>query len=199
MTKGYSLIGLHSPKTPANVGSALRAAGCFEAAGVFYTGRRINQLSKLMTDPQKTHRNIPLIQVPDIFDVIPSNCTPIAVDLTKDANNIVDFSHPKQAFYIFGPEDGTLDKSITSRCKETIYIPSKLCLNLAACVNVILYDRMMKQQYLSNILSEVNKSASLTLEQEYLYGTSDLDPTGFIDDILKDDHPSIAAKEESEL
>jgi len=31
MTRGYFAVGLAQPKTPANVGSALRACGCFGA------------------------------------------------------------------------------------------------------------------------------------------------------------------------
>lgn len=30
--RGYAAIGLHMPKTPSNVGSVLRAAGCYGAA-----------------------------------------------------------------------------------------------------------------------------------------------------------------------
>jgi hypothetical protein len=40
MSRGYAAIGLCSPKTNANVGSALRAAGCFGAAMVAVSGRR---------------------------------------------------------------------------------------------------------------------------------------------------------------
>jgi hypothetical protein len=38
MTRGYSAIGLHQPKTPVNVGAALRAAGCYGAAMVATSG-----------------------------------------------------------------------------------------------------------------------------------------------------------------
>ena len=40
MTKGYACIGLFNPKTPENVGSVMRAAGCYNIHSVFYTGKR---------------------------------------------------------------------------------------------------------------------------------------------------------------
>lgn len=34
--KRYSCIGLYNPKSPENVGSVMRAAGCYGVASVFY-------------------------------------------------------------------------------------------------------------------------------------------------------------------
>jgi len=140
--RGYAAIGLHHPKTPANVGSVLRAAGCYGAAMVAHTG---NRYQKAPTDTQATYRHIPLIMVDDLFSVIPYDCVPVAVDLLDGARDLTTYTHPERAFYIFGPEDGTLGKLITDRCRDKIYVPTRFCMNLAACVNVILYDRMAKQ------------------------------------------------------
>lgn len=52
--------------------------------------------------------------------------------------------HPDRALYIFGPEDGSLDKEIRDWCEDVVYIPTTGCMNLAATVNVVLYDRMAK-------------------------------------------------------
>jgi tRNA G18 (ribose-2'-O)-methylase SpoU len=38
--KRYSCIGLYNPKSPENVGSVMRAAGCYGVSTVFYTGKR---------------------------------------------------------------------------------------------------------------------------------------------------------------
>ncbi len=53
-------------------------------------------------------------------------------------------------FIFLVTEDGTLKKDITDFCRETIYVPTKGCMNLAAAVNVILYDRMAKGDNYSN-------------------------------------------------
>jgi tRNA(Leu) C34 or U34 (ribose-2'-O)-methylase TrmL len=53
--------------------------------------------------------------------------------------------HPERAFYVFGPEDGTLGTRHLSKCVRKIMVPTKFCMNLAATVNVVLYDRLAKQ------------------------------------------------------
>ncbi len=141
--RGYSAIGLHMPKTPVNVGSALRAAYCYGSAMVAKTGNRYHD-SK--TDPQKAYRHIPLIQCDNLRDIIPFDCVPVAVDLIEGALPLTDYKHPERAFYIFGPEDGTLGKAVTEWCRDVIYVPTNYCMNLAACVNVVLYDRMAKMK-----------------------------------------------------
>ncbi|MGF1756551.1 RNA methyltransferase [Photobacterium sagamiensis] len=144
MSKGYSCVGLFNPKTPENVGSVMRAAGCYGVNTVFYTGTRYDMAKQFCTDTKDVHRNIPLIGVEELKDIIPMGCTPVAVDLIEGAKPLPEYKHPERAFYIFGPEDGTLKKEITAFCRDTIYVPTKGCMNLAAAVNVILYDRMAK-------------------------------------------------------
>ncbi len=46
---------------------------------------------------------------------------------------------------MFGPEDGTLGDDVLSWCRDVIYVPTRYCMNLAATVNVVLYDRMQKR------------------------------------------------------
>ena len=145
--RGYCIIGLDNPKTPANVGSIMRAAGCYGASYVIYSGRRYAKAKQFVTDPQKIHRHIPLINVDDLHDMIPFDCVPIAVDLIEGATSLIEYSHPERAFYIFGPEDGTLGKRNTDRCRDIVYIPTNRCMNLAATVNVVLYDRLLKDSH----------------------------------------------------
>lgn len=140
--RGYAAIGLHLPKTPANVGSVLRAAHCYGAAMVAKTGQRYHGSP---TDPQKGYRHIPLVQVEDLHAAVPFDCVPVAVELLDDARDLRTYSHPERAFYVFGPEDGTLGKLVTSWCRDVVYIPTRYCMNLAATVNVVLYDRMVKR------------------------------------------------------
>ena len=141
MNRGFAAIGLHMPKTPVNVGSVLRAAHCYGAALVATTGARYRHSS---TDTMKAYRHLPLLQVDDLFDVIPHDCIPVAVDLLEGARSLISYTHPERAFYIFGPEDGTLKKAITDRCRDKVFVPTAFCMNLASCVNVVLYDRMAK-------------------------------------------------------
>jgi tRNA(Leu) C34 or U34 (ribose-2'-O)-methylase TrmL len=139
--RGFCAVGLDNPKNDINVGSAMRAAGCFGAKFVAASGVRFGSG---ITDTMKTYRHLPLLRPTDIFDVIPYDCVPVAIELLSDAVSLVDYQHPERAYYIFGAEDSTLGKRILTRCRDVVYIPTQGCLNLAATVNVVLYDRLMK-------------------------------------------------------
>ncbi len=146
MARGYAAIGLVSPKTPANIGSVLRAAGCYGADFVAIAGARGHKaVTHCATDTQRAYRHIPTVLCDDVFDAHPVGSIPVAVDLVPGATSLVDFDHPESAFYIFGPEDGTLGGDNLKRCVRRLYVPTAQCMNLAATVNVILYDRLAKQ------------------------------------------------------
>ncbi len=145
MSRGYAAIGLLQPKTPHNVGSVLRAAHCYGAAAVIKTGQRYKGA---VTDPAKGVRHVPLIEAPPeitLRDLVPYNCVPVAVDLVPQAVDLRGYTHPERAFYVFGPEDGTLGQETLSWCRDVVSIPMTGCMNLAAAVNVVLYDRFLKQ------------------------------------------------------
>jgi tRNA(Leu) C34 or U34 (ribose-2'-O)-methylase TrmL len=144
MKNSYACIGLFNPKTPENVGSVMRAAGCYGVNSVFYTGKRYDYAKPFYTDTQKIYETLPLIGVKELKDTIPLGCVPVAVELIDGAKSLTTYKHPPRAFYIFGPEDGTLKKEITDFCEDIVYIPTEGCMNLAATVNVVLYDRLAK-------------------------------------------------------
>jgi tRNA(Leu) C34 or U34 (ribose-2'-O)-methylase TrmL len=137
-------IGLIRPKSPANVGAVMRAAGCFQANAVFYTGDRYDRAKRFNTDTRKKNLDIPLTGVECLLDNVPGNAKIICVELVEGAISLPDFQHPENAFYIFGPEDGTISQEVVDRADSVVYIPTNGCLNLAATVNVVLYDRITK-------------------------------------------------------
>ena len=97
------------------------------------------------TDTQKGSRHIPILHnIEDIFSAIPYDCAPVGVDLVPNACPLHQFNHPPSAFYLFGPEDGTLGKIVLDRCAYRVYVQTNYCMNLAAAVNVVLYDRNAK-------------------------------------------------------
>lgn len=141
--RGYAAIGLVRPKTPENVGSVLRAAWCYNAALVAIQGDRTP--IRTSTDTPKAWRHLPVLRGENLRDFIPYDAVPVAVDLVEGAENLITFKHPQRAFYIFGPEDGTLGNAITDWCVHKVMVPTRDCMNLAASVNVVLYDRLAKQ------------------------------------------------------
>ncbi|GAF86488.1 unnamed protein product, partial [marine sediment metagenome] len=77
--RGYSCIGLVNPKNPINVGSVLRASGCYGVNLVAISGNRPSKyFGKIPTDTQKAYKHIPVIRVDNIKDGIPYDCIPIA-------------------------------------------------------------------------------------------------------------------------
>lgn len=146
MSRGFAMVGLHNPKMAENVGGALRAAFCYEAAGVIIDGPRRKKFIDHKTDTMKAYRTVPTWWVDDLLESIPHDCVPVAVDLIPGAVPLPFYRHPERALYIFGAEDATLGDAITRRCRETVYVPTRLCMNLAATVNVVLFDRLSKAQ-----------------------------------------------------
>jgi tRNA(Leu) C34 or U34 (ribose-2'-O)-methylase TrmL len=145
MNNNLVILGLVNPKSPENVGMVLRAAGCYAAHKVFYTGERYNRARQFFTDTQNAHEKIPIQCVDDLIAVAPVGAKKIAVELIKGATPLMHFEHPERAYYIFGPEDGSLSQAILDACDHVVYIPTIGCMNLAATVNVVLYDRLAKR------------------------------------------------------
>jgi tRNA(Leu) C34 or U34 (ribose-2'-O)-methylase TrmL len=141
MKRGYAAIGLMNPKTNANVGGVLRAMACYEASMLAIQGTRYTRAA---TDTTKAYRHLPVVHG-DLRSLIPFDCVPVAVDLVDGARPLHTYQHPERAFYIFGPEDSTLGKDVLAWCPHRLYVPTNGCMNLAATVNVILYDRLAKQ------------------------------------------------------
>jgi len=148
-------IALTNPKTPTNVGAVMRAAGCYQADQIIYNGNRYAQAAKyhkqtLQTDTFNMIDKIPLVQVEsfisikDSLESIPSSAKIICVDLVEGATPLPHFIHPPEAVYIFGPEDSSIKQEVIDIADDVVYVPTVGCMNLAATVNVLLYDRLAK-------------------------------------------------------
>ena len=61
--KPYCAIGLSNPKSPSNVGSVVRACGCFSADQIFYTGIRYDRAEPFYTDTANRRHEIPLTNI----------------------------------------------------------------------------------------------------------------------------------------
>lgn len=138
------IIGLINPKSPSNVGSVMRASGCYRVDAVHYTGRRYEQAAKFSTDTQRAHEHIYLGGCDDLLLEKSPNMRVVCVELVEGATPLPDFEHPEHAYYIFGPEDGSISQGMIDKADAVVYIPTVGCMNLAATVNVLLYDRLAK-------------------------------------------------------
>lgn len=142
------------PKFPRNVGAAIRAASCFGATNVYYTEDRfgLDTLTRLPREERmKGYSEVTWGQVDavrpidEIKGYLKHGPTPIAIELLPGSEPLNTFEHPDQAIYVFGPEDGSLSAGIRSACHRFVQIPSQHCLNLAAAVYLVQYDRMAKR------------------------------------------------------
>ena len=148
MSKFKISIGLTNPKSPENVSSVMRAAGNFCVDSVFYTGDRYPRAVLLNPDipkmSRKVSQGIPLSSVDCLIKIAPETMKIICVEFAVNAVPLPEYQHPLDAFYIFGPEDGTIGQDVIDKADTVVYVPTNGCMNLAATVNVVLYDRLSK-------------------------------------------------------
>ena len=143
-------IGLINPKDAQNVGSVLRAIGCYQANDVYFTGNRYEFALKHNTDTHNVAKNASISKVDDMVEArkqfMPEDTKIVCVELVEGATSLPEFVHPENALYVFGPEDGNLKQAVVNQADEVVYIPTVGCMNLAATVNVLLYDRLAKSE-----------------------------------------------------
>jgi tRNA(Leu) C34 or U34 (ribose-2'-O)-methylase TrmL len=145
-------VALIDPKYPHNVGAALRACSCWGVPQLWWTGDRVRldvpRGQRLPREERmKGYRSVEMVRDDRVFDHFESgSVTPVAVELRPGAESLVTFEHPADPLYVFGPEDGGLPKAVRVLCHRFVIIPTHHCLNLAAAVNVVLYDRRLKRQ-----------------------------------------------------
>jgi tRNA(Leu) C34 or U34 (ribose-2'-O)-methylase TrmL len=145
MARGYFCLALDNAKTAENIGGVLRAAYCYGAAQVVVSGDRAKAGLNHATNTPKAHRHMPVfIGTDDPLEPRPFDCQVVAIEVLEGATPLQRFWHPARALYVFGAEDNTLGRRITDRAQHVVYVPTRACMNLAACVNVVLYDRLVK-------------------------------------------------------
>lgn len=147
-------VALINPKYPHNVGAIIRAASCFDIEQVWFTGTRISEALEGKTripreERMKGYKHVELINCDYFFDQF-NEVIPVAVEILPNAELLTTFEHPKNALYVFGPEDGGIPQVIRQHCHKFIAIPSRHCLNLGAAVNVVLAHRFMQLQLNGN-------------------------------------------------
>jgi len=141
-------IVLIDPRFPHNIGAAVRAASCFGAGRVIWSGTRAKDLIDAAKRIPREERMKGYREVEVKWSNRPLDGTKpaetVCVEILPGTVPLPYFMHPLNATYVFGPEDGSVPKGIRELCGHFIQIPSYHCLNLAACVYIVLYDRMLR-------------------------------------------------------
>ena len=91
----------------------------------------------------KGYKDVELLQFDHTFEQF-EGVTPVAVELRPNAESLPQFTHPQNAVYIFGPEDGSIPQTVLAKCHRFVVIPTKHCVNLSSAGYIVLYDRLLK-------------------------------------------------------
>lgn len=153
---------LVNPKYAYNVAGTIRACSAFGIPQLWVTGDRVadeitakgkkrlprEERMKLYSDVEAAYCDYP-------FDAYEPKPRVVAVEIDPGAQPLTYFTHPEDAVYVFGPEDGSLAPVHKRHCTDFVYIPTKkdadgkpVCVNLSAAVNIILSHRAMQQEAL---------------------------------------------------
>lgn len=151
---------LMNPRYGHNVGNAMRACSLFGISHLWWTGERVTmELAERKVakgrlpreERMKGWKSVQLFNHERPFDFF-KNITPVCLEIVPGSQSLETFEHPENAVYIFGPEDGSVPNAVKHLCHRFITIPTEqdiegrpMCLNLAAAVNVVLYDRQAKK------------------------------------------------------
>lgn len=142
----YCGVGLWNPKNGFNIGGALRACGCLGGSFMVVSGSRYKEFKSDFRnmDTEFARKRIPLFMgVDNLESFVPYDCFPVILERVEGAVSLVDFEHPRRAFYIFGPEDGGVPAEVFAKAPR-VYVPTHGSLNLASSVYLTLYDRLSK-------------------------------------------------------
>jgi tRNA(Leu) C34 or U34 (ribose-2'-O)-methylase TrmL len=155
-------IAMINPKFPHNVGAAIRAASCFGTKQVWFSGNRVKlDASKGYRLPReermKGYADVELRQYDRVFEQFGPDVTPVAIELRENAELLPLFQHPEKALYVFGPEDGGLEKVTLQHCHRFVVIPTRHCVNVSAAIYLVLYDRLMKSGECPATIGEILK------------------------------------------
>jgi tRNA(Leu) C34 or U34 (ribose-2'-O)-methylase TrmL len=143
-------IMLVNPKFPHNVGAVLRACSCYGYSQLWFTGNRVSLTPhegyRLPREERmRDYKSVKIVNADYVFDAMPEGTVPVAVEITEASETLPLFDHPENALYVFGPEDGGLERRHLQHCHRVVSIPVRHCLNLAAAVGTVMYDRMAKR------------------------------------------------------
>jgi tRNA(Leu) C34 or U34 (ribose-2'-O)-methylase TrmL len=128
-------VALVDPKFPHNVGTPVRAASCYGVRQVWFSGDRVRldgaKRQRLPREERmRGYKEVEVRYSDQFFDAF-EEAVPVAVELRRNAESLIDFAHPEHALYVFGPEDGSLGRATLAQCHRFLLIPTRHCAKAA--------------------------------------------------------------------
>lgn len=138
--RGHYGVGIYEPQSTINVGTIVRAAGCFGADYVVSIGKEYDGSQADVGH----YRHIPVFNFPNwenFENSIPKNSEIVLVDYDPSAYDIDEFQNPERAAYMIGSEGSGFPQEILEKGYRSVYINSEFCLNAAMAASVVLRER----------------------------------------------------------
>lgn len=140
-TNEFFGIGIQNGKTPENLGVLWRSAQNLGASFIFTIG---NRYAKQASDTHNAVKSMPYFHY-DTFDEfyrhLPKGARLVGVEMSKNAETLENFEHPRRCVYLLGAEDHGLSKQALDKAHFLVQFPSKMSLNVAVAGSIVLYDR----------------------------------------------------------
>ena len=141
--RGYFGIGVESVSKAMNAGAVMRTGHAFGADFSFFIGGPLSKQEIKLSDTSKTANSLPTyyFEKPDDL-ILPKGCKLVGIEITKKAEELPSFRHPRLAAYVLGSERNGLSEEMLNACDYIIKVPTKFSLNLALAGGIVLYDRI---------------------------------------------------------
>ena len=110
MSELKAVIGLINPKSPTNVGGVLRAAGCYDAKQVFFTGSRYLNAKKFHTDTKNVVERIALTGTDNLLSVKPEGAKVVVIELIEAPRRCLILNTLKTHFMYLGQKTAQYQK-----------------------------------------------------------------------------------------
>ena len=113
-------IGIQNGKTPENLGVLWRSAQNMGASFIFTIG---NRYERQACDTYNASNSMPYFHYQNFeafYEHLPKGARLVGVELTKSAEPLETFNHPKRCVYLLGAEDHGLSKQALEHAHLTI-------------------------------------------------------------------------------
>lgn len=142
--RGYFGLGVEGISKSGNLGNLVRSAHAFGASFFFTIDAALDARELEATDTSHAAGHIPFYKYPNLAAFnLPEDCMLVGVELIEDSIELPRFRHPQRAAYVLGPELGSLSPALLERCKFTVKIPMKFCVNVGVAGALVMYDRLV--------------------------------------------------------
>ncbi|MGS2725018.1 RNA methyltransferase [Psychroserpens sp. BH13MA-6] len=134
-------IGIQNGKTPENLGVLWRSAQNLGASFIFTIG---NRYAKQACDTHNAVKSMPYFHYKNFeafYKNLPKGARLVGVELTKDAEPLESFHHPRRCVYLLGAEDHGLSNDAINKSHFLVKFKSELSLNVSVAGSIVMYDR----------------------------------------------------------